>query len=350
MLSTRRGTETRPSLASPVRSPARRRGCYAARWTRSSAGEDAGGDTVITAALLAALSLVCVAAATALAPARWPRRGPSSGIVLWQAIGLAWGLAMVGAALAVAVAPYGRGLAFGLVALVRGDVPVALGPLRIVALAGGTALFGLLVSALLASLVQVGLARRRHRTLLALLADGHPGLPGTLVVDHPAAAAYCVPGVRARVVVSAGALRLLARDELQAVLAHERAHARERHDLVLLPFTSLRWIFPRSRIVRNAIDAVSLLVEMRADDRALSEQPRRLLATALLRFGASEPRATPSGTLGIAFPAVSQDPVVVRALRLIGPSPALPRHIQVITWGTAGALAALPLALALLPL
>ena len=67
------------------------------------------------------------------------------------------------------------------------------------------------------------------------------------MIDYPAAAAYCLPGIRSQIVVSVGTLDLLAPAELTAVLAHERAHLRARHDLVLIPFTSLRRVFPRSR-------------------------------------------------------------------------------------------------------
>lgn len=300
---------------------------------------------MLSAVLLAALSGGCVAAAGWLASARWPRRGPTAAILLWQAVGLAWGLSAVGALWAVAVAPYGRGLAFGLAELIRGGAPAPLGLPHVAALAGGAAMLAILLGALAASAVQVAVARRRHRTLLALLADGHPDVPGTLVVDHPTAAAYCVPGVRARLVVSAGTLRLLAREELHAVLAHERAHARERHDLVLLPFSSLLRVFPRARIVRDALAAVSLLVEMRADDRAACEQSRRLLATALLRFGTVAHADAPVGALG----AADEGAVVARAVRLLRPYPALPPHLRLATSGAAALIAALPLLVALLP-
>ena len=73
--------------------------------------------------------------------------------------------------------------------------------------------------------------------------------------------------------VSVGTLELLGRGELAAVLAHERAHLRERHDLVLLPFTALRRAFPRSATCAGAHRAVALLVEMLADDRALRGRP-----------------------------------------------------------------------------
>ncbi len=130
-------------------------------------------------------------------------------------------------------------------------------------------------------------ARHRQRTLLGLLAHDDPKVPGALVVDHPAAAAYCVPGLRSAIVISAGALDLLDQAELAAVLAHERAHLRARHDLVLLPFTALlrafRWCGDRPGGERE----VALLVEMLADDRARRRRPARELATALLRVGAS---------------------------------------------------------------
>ena len=86
----------------------------------------------------------------------------------------------------------------------------------------------------------------------SLLAHGDPKAPGALVIDYPAAAAYCLPGIRSQIVVSVGTLDLLAPAELAAVLAHERAHVRARHDLVLIPFTSLRRAFPRSRVMTQA--------------------------------------------------------------------------------------------------
>jgi beta-lactamase regulating signal transducer with metallopeptidase domain len=122
-----------------------------------------------------------------------------------------------------------------------------------------------------------------------------------------------------KVVVSAGTLELLDPAELAAVLAHERAHARERHDLVLLPFASLRQVFPQIRLVGRCLDAVELLIEMAADDRARRHRAPRELATALLRFAAARPAAAPSGTLGVANTA--HIPVMARVGRLLEPEP-----------------------------
>ena len=314
--------------------------------------------------LLAAVAVGTVPAAAALASARWPYRSPAAAILLWQALGLSWGLAAVGA-LAGLVAVRARwgvvggvldGAAQALRDAALGSTAAALVALaRLAFLMAGAALLALLCWVLLAASTTVLLARRRHRVLLSLLAHGDPKVPGALVVDSPAAAAYCVPGIRSRIVISAGTLALLDAAELAAVLAHERAHVRARHDLVLLPFSALGQAFPRSRLVRRAHAAVALLVEMLADDRALRHRPARELATALLRVGASGAAHAPSGALA-AVPATdgavpaTEGETVARVTRLLTPAPRLPTAALALIWTTAAVLVAVPVALLLLPL
>ena len=199
---------------------------------------------------------------------------------------------MIRAALAVAVGMV-RGTAL------RPQPAGLLAGLRMASVAAALVLLALLCWVLVAAFAAVLRARRRHRDLLTLLAHGDPKVPGALVVDHPAAAAYCVPGLRSRIVISAGTLELLDQAELAAVLAHERAHLRERHDLVLLPFTALLRAFRWSAVARRAQRAVALLVEMLADDHALRHRPARELATALIRVGAAG-SPVPSGALAAA--------------------------------------------------
>jgi Zn-dependent protease with chaperone function len=307
--------------------------------------------------LLAAVAVGTVPAAAALASARWPYRSPAAAIALWQALGLSWGVAAVGA-LAGLVAVRARwGLVGGVLAGAAQAVrDAALGSTaaaviavgRLAFLLAGAALLGLLCWVLLAASAAVLLARRRHRVLLSLLAHGDPKVPGALVVDSPAAAAYCVPGLRSRIVISAGTLALLDAAELAAVLAHERAHLRARHDLVLLPFSALGQAFPRSQLVRQAHATVALLVEMLADDRALRHRPARELATALLRVGASGAPQAPSGALA-AVPAADGE-TVARVARLLAPAPRLPAPALALIWSAAAALVAVPVALLLLPL
>lgn len=296
-------------------------------------------------ALLALTAVGSPLGAHLLTRARWTWRTPHTAIALWQALGLAWGLASIGTLLGFGVAPYGRSIIGGVAGFLKD--PGALSPFQLAAVAAGLTLAMLLVGMLLVAICGVERARRRHRALLALVAHGDPDVPGTLVVDHPAAAAYCVPGVRSQVVVSAGTLALLGPYELAAVLAHERAHARERHDLVLLPFASLRRIFPQTRIVARTLDAVELLIEMAADDRAHKHRPAKELATALLRFAAAGSAPTPAGALGIAD-TNANSPIIVRVRRLLTPAP-LPRPMGGAMLAGAAVIAALPLILYAIP-
>ena len=269
-----------------------------------------------TVVLLGALAVACVPAAQLLAGAAWPRRCPIAGIALWQALGLGWGLAAVGA-----LAAFGRSgpIATGGTIGRWGVVAV----LRLLSLTASIALLTLLCWILLAAIAAVLKARHRQRDLLGLLAHADPKVPGALVVDYPAAAAYCVPGLRSAIVVSAGALDLLDSDELAAVLAHERAHLRARHDLVLLPFTALLRAFRWSATARAANAEVALLVEMLADDRARRRRPARELATALLRVGVSGGGQAPVGALAATGAALDGE-LAARVARLLRPPPGLP--------------------------
>jgi beta-lactamase regulating signal transducer with metallopeptidase domain len=315
----------------------------------------------VTAAaiILAVFAAACVPAGSALAAARWPRRSPAAAIVLWQALGLGWGLAAVGALAGFGVAGGGSGVARGAFMLAyrvldgraaagtRRLLALILG-LRLLALAAGVVLLLLLCWILVAAFAAVVRARRRQRMLLSLLAHGDPKVPGALVVDHPSATAYCVPGLRSKIVISAGALDLLDQAELAAVLAHERAHLRERHDLVLLPFTALLRAFRWSAVARDAHAAVALLVEMLADDRALRHRPARELATALLRVGAAGGVQAPNGALPAADWAADGQ-VAARVSRLLRPTPRLPVAAVALIAVVAVATVAIPAAFLTLP-
>jgi Zn-dependent protease with chaperone function len=223
-----------------------------------------------------------------------------------------------------------------------------IGTVRLICLAAAIVLLAVLLWILVAASASVVRARQRQRVLLSLLAHGDPKVPGALVVDHPAAAAYCLPGLRSAIVISAGALDLLDADELAAVLAHERAHLRERHDLVLLPFLALLRAFRWAGVTRRAYGAVGLLVEMHADDRALRHRSARELATALLRVGAAG-GGVPSGALGAAQRSEECE-VAARVIRLLRPAPGLSNAAVVLIAAVSAAIVALPAALLVLPL
>ncbi len=307
--------------------------------------------------ILAAVATGCVLSASALAHARWPRRSPAAGILLWQGLGLGWGLAAVGTLLGIGADGQGSGVAGGaltrLASMARDwSSQPAIGIMagaRLLCLAAGLALLVVLCWILVAASAVVLRARRRQRTLLTLLAHGDPKVPGALVVDHPAAAAYCLPGLRSAIVVSAGVLTLLDADELAAVLAHERAHLRERHDLVLLPFAALLRAFRWASVARQAQRAVALLIEMHADDLALRHRPARELATALLRVGAAGGGAVPSGALAAADSASDGD-VTARVIRILRPAPGLRPTARVAAGLATATAVAIPAVLLALPL
>jgi Zn-dependent protease with chaperone function len=258
---------------------------------------------MVYAAHFAGVITACWLAAHVLTRSRWTWQSPRAAIVCWQAVGLALGLSAIGLPLSLALESYGRGTAIALLRfagdVLAGGPPAGVGPAQLALLTVGLAVATTLLWTTASCLVRTTRVRRRHRDLLALVARADPAAPGALVLDHPSAAAYCLPGVRPRVVVSAGTLRLLDGGQLAAVLSHERAHAQERHDLVLLPFTALCRALPGVDWVRAAHATVALLVEMRADDKARRLHADGALAEALLRFAAAPARVTPPGALAV---------------------------------------------------
>ncbi|WP_250286402.1 MULTISPECIES: M56 family metallopeptidase [unclassified Frankia] len=270
-----------------------------------------------------------------LARARWPSRCPRSAIVLWQAIGLAGGVSALLAVIAFTFAPLSTDLPLGVLDhaghVAAGEPLAGLGWINVIGLGAASALAARLFGVLALSTAQTLRHRRRHRHLVDLAGQGHrdhdtaaassaqPGSAGACqppyelpacagrihqrgrlrVLDHPVAVAYCLPGVRhTRVVVSRGLLAALAQDELESVLAHEEAHARGRHDLVIQPFVAWQQTFPFLPPARDATAAVSLLVEMLADDTAARRTSCRTLARALARLGVAR-SPVPAGAVGI---------------------------------------------------
>jgi len=291
----------------------------------------------------AAAVAACYVTAQVLLRSRWTWHLPRAALVCWQAIGLAFGLSAIGLALSAGLSPYAQGTGTALRRftgdLVGGQLPADLRLHHLALVAIGLGVAAVLLGSTAHSLLTALRSQRRHRDLLDLVARDDPAAPGALVLDHPTAAAYCLPGMRPRVVVSAGTLNLLGRAELAAVLSHERAHAEERHDLVLLPFTALRRALPWLAWVRAAQDAVALLIEMRADDAARQLHDDAPLAAALRRFADAPPRVAPVGALGLA------DRHLDARLQRLNDAARPPRLRGATTLGVAGLLLALPICL-----
>jgi Zn-dependent protease with chaperone function len=256
-----------------------------------------------------------------LARASWPLRAPRAAMVLWQAIALAAVLSAFSAGIAIATrilmpGPDGRPTASVVGAAARLGWPLWTAYITAFAL---TVLVGV---RLVVAVLRVAIANRRrrahHRMVVDLVGIGHEaalaqpcGRTRDLrVLDVAEPLAYCLPGVRSRVVVSEGTLTQLANDEVSAILTHERAHLRARHDLVLEAFTAVHAAFPRLVRSSNALGAVQLLVELLADDAAVRAAGRTPLARALVACAAGR---APSGALAAGGPST-----VVRVRRLSG--------------------------------
>jgi Zn-dependent protease with chaperone function len=303
---------------------------------------------VITALALAALAAVLACPIPAmLARATWPQRVPAAALVLWQAVGLASGLAGIGAGLALAVAPLHPHLLPGLQRLadqtLAGRPLAGLGLLSVAGLVWAVVLAVRLVGGLVMATVRTLRARARLRRLVDLVARPYPPARDARVLDHPAAMAYCLPGLRPRVVLSAGALHLLDDQQVAAVLAHEHAHTRAHHDLVVLPFRALCASLPWVPWVGRAHQAVTMLVEMLADDCACRCHQRRVLASALVQVATAAP-AVPAGALS-----ATQAPLVTRVRRLLDPPAPAPAWLPLAAYFTALMLVAIPTVLLAVP-
>ena len=302
--------------------------------------------TVVALSVLAAVLVGPVP--RRLARAGWVRREPRAALLLWQAVGLTAGLAAIGACVGVGVAPLGPTLPAALAAWAgRGAAGHPTGGVdggHLVVLAVGLVLLGRLLGVLLLAGWSTARSRRRHRELVDLVGRPWERDAAATVLDHPGVAAYCLPGSRSRVVLTAGVVALLDDEELDAVLAHERAHVAERHDLVVLPFSAWVTALPWIPGVRAARRSVARLVELVADDRACVGRDRAVLAAALARVGSAAvgPDA-PAGAL-----AARDSGVLDRVRRLLAPPAPAPRARRVAVGG-AVALLLLPVVAVLLP-
>ncbi len=274
---------------------------------------------------LVALALVGPVPAV-LARAAWPLRAPRAAIVLWQSVALAAVLSAFSAGIAIASRLFVPGADGRPTATITSEISVLGWPLwSLYVVVFSLTLF--IGGRLCVAVVQVAVATRRrrahHRMMVDLLSKSRDAVPahlctarrspardGLRILDVAQPLAYCLPGVRSRVVVSEGTLTTLSDNEIAAILTHERAHLRARHDLVLEMFTAVHAAFPRFVRSANALDAVRLLIELLADDAAVRTAGPTPLARALVACANGR---TPSGALAAGGPTT-----VIRVRRLGG--------------------------------
>ncbi|MCO1660550.1 M56 family metallopeptidase [Pseudonocardia humida] len=291
-------------------------------------------------------ALLAVASGAVLVRARWTHRSPHLAVLLWQATALGAVTATVGALLSAGLEPYGRGIVPALsrlgAELAAGAPHPGLGAGHVTAIVAGLLLTTWTATVQIVSSWRAGRHRSRHRLLLRLVgrSDAHER---AVVLDHPVAAAYYLPGPSGCVVVSSGALEALTPSQLEAVLAHEDAHAREHHHLALAPFHALRRAVP-CRLTARMGDSIELLVEMCADDGAARRHGPAPLIAALDRFHALGASPVPPGALAVGGHATAQ-----RIDRLRAAHPPLSAPLRNLVVLAALAVGLTPLSLFVLP-
>lgn len=311
---------------------------------------------LLTSYLLAALAVVLAwPAPVMLSRAHWPARSPFAAMVLWQSIALAGGLSMIGAMLCYGLVPLGENLPEGLRGLIRvflGQESLdSLGILHAFALSAAALLSAHLVFTLWLTYFRINRQRRRHRDMLHLLSSPSSDRPATLVIDHEAPVAYCLPGgSRSVTVLSEGLMKLLSPAELRAVLLHEETHLVQRHHLLLWAFAAWRAALPWLPTSKLAQRAVSSLIEIMADDVALRSVDKATLVTAiaLVASGSAQlPAASlvSGGGEKIDTPATTS----ARLRRLLTPEPALGAGFRAMVLVVAVLLLAVPTVLLLAP-
>lgn len=293
----------------------------------------------MTALLFGILTIALVGPIpAALSRATWPLHAPRAAMTLWQSI-----------ALAAVLSAFSTGLAIAANLLAPGpDGTPTSNPVAEIERLGFfmwtvyVAVFVLTLfigARLMYTVVRVGIrtrARRNaHRAMIDLVDNVDRSREtgrDIRILDVPAPLAYCLPGLRRRVVLSEGILGRLNGEELAAVIEHERAHLRARHDLVLEAFIAAHEAFPRFVRSKSALGSVELLAEALADDQAARATTPTTVGRALV---ACADATAPRGAMAVGGPTTL---IRVRRLGYLRPG----WHLSVTAYLLAAAILVIP--------
>ncbi|WP_324786297.1 M56 family metallopeptidase [Streptomyces sp. H51] len=300
------------------------------------------------------LSVVALTAAVpaprALVRAGWPDREPVVGLWVWQCLVATVLLCCLTALLLGAAAVFGtvRAQLFAPApAAVTAAYDLSAAPPWAAALTLLLACGAAWTTAMLArELVE---ARRRRVRARAHLRERAPELPAglgkpargpLLVLEDEYPDAWWMPGSPPQLVVTTGALHRLTDHQLNAVLTHERGHARARHDWLLHLSTALATGFPRVPLFAHFCDQTHRLVELAADDTASRRWGHLTTALALIELNQHR---------GVLSCASSHRLLGERVDRLLEPPPRLGRRDRALTTTAAALVPLLPLLIAFAP-
>jgi len=192
-------------------------------------------------------------------------------------------------------------------------------------------------------------ARRRRGQTRAHLRERAPELPAgleeaargpLLVLEDEYPDAWWMPGHPPQLVVTTGALHRLTDHQLDAVLTHERDHARAHHDWLLHLSSALATGFPRIPLFAHFCEQTHRLVELAADDTASRRCGHLTTALALIELNQHR---------GVLSCASSHRLLGERVDRLLEPPPRLGRRHRALTTAVAALVPLLPLLIAFAP-
>ena len=263
-------------------------------------------------------------------PARSDRRGPRRDHRLVFRVQLALGaVGLIGASTAVVTAAasvhHDPSQAHDVVILGGHFTYPAVNAAAVVLLA--LAALGLAVVTILVLATWRQLRAYRHFVGDVRILGPLPGHPDVTVIADQTPQAFCAGYLRPRIYVSAGALELLAPDEIAVVVLHEKHHLSARDPLRLACARILSQALFFLPALRPLGDRYSELAELRADEAAIvgTGGATAPLASALLAFEAGAPpgsagispervdsllgkstrRQLPTGLIGVSLAAVS---------------------------------------------
>ncbi|MET9446182.1 M56 family metallopeptidase [Streptomyces cinerochromogenes] len=243
------------------------------------------------------LSVVALTAAVpaprALTRAAWPEREPVVALWVWQCLVatvlLCCLTALVLGAAAVfhtvrdhvfAPAPPAVTAAYDL-----STAPVWAAALTVLLACGAAWTTAMLARELVEARRSRGQARAQLRERAPELPAGLPASRGPmLVLEDEYPDAWWMPGHPPQLVVTTGALHRLTDLQLDAVLTHERGHARAHHDWLLHLSTALATGFPQVPLFAHFCDQTHRLVELAADDTASRRCGHLTTALALIEL------------------------------------------------------------------
>ncbi|OIJ97965.1 M56 family metallopeptidase [Streptomyces monashensis] len=191
-------------------------------------------------------------------------------------------------------------------------------------------------------------ARRSRGQARAQLRERAPDLPAglpaargpMLVLEDEYPDAWWMPGHPPQLVVTTGALQRLTDHQLDAVLTHERGHARAHHDWLLHLSTALATGFPRVPLFAHFCDQTHRLVELAADDTASRRCGHLTTALALIELNQHR---------GVLSCDSSRRLLGERVDRLLEPPPRLLRRHRALTTTVAALVPLLPLLITFAP-